>query len=77
VTQWLDLLERSAWTAVQTFSASVVLTGGLGWGDVKIAAGAAVLAVLKNLSIVSTVRGQLEVLSSLTKPKTKRRGGDA
>lgn len=60
MTRLLDVLERSAWTFVQTFAASVVLTNGLGLGDLKIAAGSAVLSVLKNLSIASTVRAGAE-----------------
>ena len=52
----LDVVERSCWTFVQTFAASVVLTSGLGVNDLKIAAGAAVLSVLKNLSVVTSVQ---------------------
>lgn len=46
---------------MQTFAASVVLTNSLGLGDLKIAAGAAVLSVLKNLSIASTVQAGAEL----------------
>jgi hypothetical protein len=63
MTRVLDLLERSAWTFVQTFAASVVLTNSLGLGDLKIAAGAAVLSVLKNLSIASTVSAGAELVA--------------
>ena len=68
----LDILERAGWTFVQTFAAAVVLTGNLGMNDVKIAAGAAVLAVLKGLSIESTVRGQLRVLDGLRAKSTRK-----
>jgi hypothetical protein len=61
MTRFLDVLERSAWTFVQTFAASVVLTNSLGLSDFKIAAGAAVLSVLKNLSISVTARTGLEL----------------
>lgn len=52
----LDLLERSLWTFAQAFAASVVVTGGLGLNDLKIAAAAAVIAVLKNLSVATTAQ---------------------
>jgi hypothetical protein len=61
MTRFVDVLERSAWTFVQTFAASVVLTNGLGVTDLKIAAGAAALSVLKNLSIASTVSAGAEL----------------
>lgn len=69
--KWLDLFERAAWTFVEVFSASVVLTNSLGFGDLKIAGGAAVLSALKTISIDSTVKGQLKVLDAL-KPKRAR-----
>lgn len=65
--RWLDLLERSAWTFVQAFAASVVVTGNLGAGDFKIAAGAAALAVLKSLSVSQSVQNEL------AKPKARAR----
>jgi hypothetical protein len=64
MTRLLDVLERSAWTFVQTFAASVVLTNSLGLGDLKIAAGAAALSVLKNLSIASTMRAGAELAAT-------------
>lgn len=67
--RWLDLLERSAWTFAQSFAASVVVTGNLGLGDLKIAAGAAVISVLKNLSVDQTVENRLKILTAMKRRK--------
>lgn len=56
MTRWLDLLERSLWTAIQAFAASVVVTGAAGLGDLKVAAVAAVIAVAKSLSVTTSVK---------------------
>lgn len=67
MTRWLDLLERSAWTFVQSFAASVVVTGGLGIGDLKLALAAAVISVLKNLSVATSVKAGQELVTTTKK----------
>lgn len=62
--RWLDVVERAAWTFIQAFGASIVVTGGVGLGDLKIAAVAAVIAVAKSLSVTTTVKAGEELAKS-------------
>lgn len=71
--KWVDAVDRTAWTFVEAFIASVVLTNGMGIGDLKIAAGAGLIAALKAFSINNTVRGQMKVLGNLKKSAPRRR----
>lgn len=69
--RWLDLLERSGWTFVEAFAAAVLVTGNLGVGDLKIAAGAAVIAVLKIMAIDQGVANRLKLLAAMKKRSAK------
>lgn len=63
----LDVLERTLWTAIQAFAASVVVTGAVGLGDLKIAAVAAAIAVAKSLSVSTTVQTGQELAKTSRK----------
>jgi hypothetical protein len=69
LTRWLDLLERTAWTAIQAFAASVVVTGNVGAADLKIAGLASAIAAAKSLSIATTVRTGEELIAPAAKKK--------
>jgi len=58
----LDLLERSAWTFVQAFAATVAATGKIDLLALKIGAGAGILAVLKSLSVATSVKAGEELV---------------
>lgn len=69
---FLDALERAVWTFVQAFAGSIVVTGGVGMNDAKIAGVAAALAVAKSLSIATTVRTGEELSRSGAAEANKR-----
>ena len=47
---WADIAERAAWTGVQSFLAVFVLTDVSSLQSAGVAAGGAVLAIIKNLA---------------------------
>lgn len=71
LTRWLDLFERTVWTAIQAFAASVVVTGSVGAGDLKVAAIAAAIAAAKSLSIATSVRTGEELIAPPTAKKRR------
>ncbi len=64
MTRLLDLLERSLWTFIQAFTASIVVTAGVGLNDLKIAGVAAAISVAKNLSVSATVKTGEELVKN-------------
>lgn len=51
INRWIDLLDRVAWTFIQTFAATMVVLGVNDWGqDLGVAAIAGLFAALKTIA---------------------------